>query len=184
MASGLVMHSAKKSCTFWLGAFWNFPSPFLHITPFSFFALQNCKVLWATSTDQIAASWHLLVGATIPTMGNSRNAVAQQSRIVGHCRIEASTNPPYFSGKHKLMMCISKAISPRSLNQAAGNAAFPPHNRVCALFCSLYGELCSAFAPREPVRIDTEIVKLMKQGSTSNVCNQATVLWLDHEMSM
>jgi len=33
-----------------------------------------------------------------------------------------STNPPYFSGKRKLMTRISKAISLYSLNQVAGNA--------------------------------------------------------------
>lgn len=33
-----------------------------------------------------------------------------------------STNPPYFSGKHKLMTRISKATSLHSLNQVAGNA--------------------------------------------------------------
>ena len=82
-----------------------------------------------------------------------------------------SANPPYFSGKHKLVTRISKAISLRSLNQAAGDACFHRTNRVCTLFWSLYGELCSAFAPREPVRIDTKIVKLMRQESTLNMCN-------------
>jgi hypothetical protein len=54
-------------------------------------------------------------------MGNSRNAVAQQFTIVALFE-SRSMNPPYFSGKHKLMTRISKATSLHSLNQVAGNA--------------------------------------------------------------